>query len=163
MLTNRALKFGEDQKRFLLANDRTKDKIWMLGRVSWWHNKNFQLRLLPDDEQPDELTAYIVIGYKGAGTAGCVQQMVLFGKVTVRIIEDGATILVDKLKYNHFNTGAPPATPDLEGNGICHNSGTLTQLYQCKACPKSTEAVIKFMRQSIDGLFTDFEAFLKSE
>lgn len=163
VLTDHALKFGEEQRRFLLANDRTKDKIWMLGRVSWWNNKNFQLRLLQDKERPGELTAHIVIGYRGAVAGGCIQQLVIFGRITVRIEEGAATILVDKIRYNHFNTGAPPGMPDLEGNGICGNNGTLSELYQCRACPKSTEAAIKFMRQSIEGLFSDLELFLKSE
>ena len=52
--------------------------------------------------------------------------------------------------------------PDPVGNynKKCRQNGSITQLYECEACPKSVAAIKRFVNKSIENLATEYTKYL---
>jgi hypothetical protein len=156
-----ALNFSRNTDRFLITNDRVPDRDWALGRMVWYTRKSFRLGLQADTMQPTQIVNHLLIGFQSPGSGGCIQLMVVTADAVLTFSEHRSTVKIDNLKYFHFNTKGPPGTPSVGNyNKKCNQHGTITELYECEACPKSIAAIRRFINKSIEDLATEYKEYL---
>lgn len=156
-----ALNFSRESDRFLITNDRVPDRDWALGRMVWYTRKGFRLGLQADTANPAKIVDHLFIAFQSPGSGGCIQLLVVTADVHLSFYEQRSTIKVNNLKYFHFNTKGPPGTPSVGNyNKKCNQHGTITELYECEACPKSIAAIRRFINKSIEDLATEYKEYL---